>query len=112
MNCIPSFAKRLKVHRSVLPKPLTSHVTHNDLSRTPPSDRYQIANAPTHHQPYRSAPVAQITIWIENCSGKQAVSVLKCNHLTTVKMPSQNQVVAMLTRRFPDARVVGAQNLI
>jgi len=55
--------------------------------------------------------MAQITIRVENRSGKQTVSILERNRLTAMQMPGQNQVIALLTRSFPDARVVRAQNL-
>ncbi len=54
--------------------------------------------------------MTQIAIRIENRSGKQAVSVLKRNKLTAVKMPRKDEVVATLPHRLPDARVVSAEN--
>ncbi len=55
--------------------------------------------------------MAQVAIRVENRSGKQAVSKLKRNDLTAMEMPGQNQVIAVLTRSFPDARVVRAKNM-
>ena len=54
--------------------------------------------------------MTQIAVRVENRSGKQAVSKLKRNQLTAVKMPRKNEVVATLTRRLPDTRVVCAEN--
>ena len=55
--------------------------------------------------------MAEIAIRVEDRSGKQTVSILKRDHLAAMEMPGQHQVVATLTRSFPDARVVRAQNL-
>ena len=55
--------------------------------------------------------MAQITIRVKNRSWEQTVSILERNRLTAMQMPGQNQVVALLTRSFPDARVVCAQDL-
>jgi hypothetical protein len=87
-----------------------SHVAHDNLPRTPPADRHEITYAATHHQPRRSLLVAQITIRVENRTGTQTVSILERNHLAAVKVPGQNQVIALPTRPFPDARIVRAEN--
>jgi hypothetical protein len=55
--------------------------------------------------------MAQIAIRVENCPRKQTISILKRNHLATMQVPGQNQVIAVVTRSFPDVRVMRAQNL-
>jgi hypothetical protein len=55
--------------------------------------------------------MAEITVRVEKRSGIQTISILERHHLTAVKMPGQDQVVALVTRDFPDARIVGAQYL-
>ena len=54
--------------------------------------------------------MGQITIRIENRSGKQAASVLKRDKLTTVKMPGPHKIIAHVLRSFPDTRVVCTQD--
>ncbi len=106
IQCLPFCANGQNVHRSALLDVLNSHMAQNNFPRTPPADRHQIANATAHHQPCRSILMAEITIGVENRPGKQPVSIFESNHLTAMKMPGQNQVIALLTGSFPDARVV------
>src|SRR5262245_59971047 len=85
-------------------------MTQDNLPRTTPADRHEIAHAATDHQPCRPRLMAQITVRVETRSGKQAIAILEDNHLATVEVPSQDQVIAEPPRRLPDSRVVGAQN--
>ena len=89
-----------------------SYMTQNNLPRTPPADRHEIADAATDNQPRRSLLMAEITIGIEDCSGIKTVSILKRHRLATMQVPRQNEVKRPLSRCFPDARIVRAQNLI
>ena len=54
--------------------------------------------------------MAQIAIPVKNRAGKKAVSIFQRNHLTAMKMSSQDQVVATLSRSFPYAWVVCAKD--
>ena len=83
----------------------------NHFPGTPPADRHEIADAAADHQARRSILMAEVTVRVENRSGEQTVAKFKRDQLTAVEMPGKNQVVATATRRFPDARVVRAEDL-
>ena len=89
---------------------MASHITQHNFARAPPTNWHEITDASTDDQPCRSALMGQITIRIENRSGKQAISVFKRDQLTTMKMPGENQIIAIMSGSFPDTRVVCAQD--
>jgi hypothetical protein len=80
------------------------------LLEAPPADRHAVTDAATDDQPGRAVLMPQITIRVKQGSGKQTVSILKHNHLAAVQMPREDEIVAVLPRRLPNARVVRAQN--
>lgn len=52
----------------------------------------------------------QEVVRIERCAGKQPVSEFEGDHLATVKMTSEDQVVALVFSRSPDPWIVSAKN--
>jgi hypothetical protein len=52
----------------------------------------------------------QKAVRVKDRAGKQAVAIFKGHALATMQMPGQHQVVTLMTRSLPHARIVCAQN--
>src|SRR4029453_4570571 len=82
----------------------------HDLTRTPPADRHEIADAAADDQSGRTEVVSQETVRIEDGPRKQSISVRPGDHLAAVQVAGQHQVISGKSRRPPNRRVVRAQH--
>jgi hypothetical protein len=82
----------------------------HNFAGAPPADRHEIADPAADDQPCRTGAVTQETVRVEDCSGKQAVSILTGNELAAMQVPGQDEVVAGMAGCLPDSRVMRAQD--
>ena len=54
--------------------------------------------------------MAEIAVRIENGARKQPVAEFIGDELTSMEMPGQDEVITALPRRFPDTRIMRAQD--
>lgn len=82
----------------------------NDLARTTPADGKKIAHAATYDETRRPFLMVQVAVRVKERSGIQAIAVFESHELAAVEMAGKNEIKATLSRRLPDARVMGAQH--